>query len=103
MLCPACKTPVPESAYQCPACGTTTPVDADATQMFAEETFADPDTDLTQATPEPRGWSKPFTPSDVIAYRSVSLGPGSVLGGPLRNFEKARRGRDGLRVSSARH
>ncbi|MFZ0319277.1 MAG: protein kinase [Candidatus Sulfotelmatobacter sp.] len=49
--------------------------------MFAEETFADPDTDLTQATPEPRGWSKPFTPSDVIAYRSVSLGPGSVLGG----------------------
>src|SRR5579863_10439946 len=81
MLCPACKTPVPESAYQCPACGTATPVDTDATQMLDEVTLADAGADLTQATPEPRGWSKPFTPSDASAYRNVSLGPGSVLGG----------------------
>jgi serine/threonine protein kinase/tetratricopeptide (TPR) repeat protein len=81
MLCPACKTPVPASAYQCPACGTATPVDADATQMFVEENFAESSADLTQATPEPRGWSKPFTPSDASAYRRVSLAPGSVLGG----------------------
>jgi serine/threonine protein kinase/Flp pilus assembly protein TadD len=81
MLCPACKTPVPGSALQCPACGTATPVDADATQMFVEENFTQGGDDLTQATPEPRGWSKPFTPSDAIAYRKVSLSPGSVLGG----------------------
>jgi eukaryotic-like serine/threonine-protein kinase len=81
MLCPACKTPVPVSAFQCPACGTATPVVADATQMLGEETFADAGTDVTQATPEPRGWSKPFTPSDAIAYRRISLAPGSVLGG----------------------
>jgi eukaryotic-like serine/threonine-protein kinase len=81
MLCPACKTPIPGSALQCPACGTATPADDDATQMFVEENFAQGSADLTQATPEPRGWSKPFTPSDAIAYRRVSLAPGSVLGG----------------------
>jgi serine/threonine protein kinase/Flp pilus assembly protein TadD len=81
MLCPACKTPVPGSAYQCPACGTATPVDADATQIFVQENFAEGSDDLTQASPEPRGWSKPFTPSDAVAYRKVSLAPGSVLGG----------------------
>src|ERR1022692_2437395 len=81
MLCPACKTPVPGSELQCPACGTATPADDDATQMFVEENFAQGSADLTQATPEPRGWSKPFTPSDAIAYRRVSLAPGSVLGG----------------------
>jgi serine/threonine protein kinase/tetratricopeptide (TPR) repeat protein len=81
MLCPACKTPVPGSAYQCPACGTATPADADETQLFVEQNPAEGSDDLTQATPEPRGWSKPFTPSDAMAYRRVSLVPGSVLGG----------------------
>jgi eukaryotic-like serine/threonine-protein kinase len=81
MLCSTCKSDVPISASQCPACGTATPVDADATQMFVEENFAEGSDDLTQATPEPRGWSKPFTPSDAMAYRKVSLVPGSVLGG----------------------
>lgn len=32
-------------------------------------------------TPEPRGWSRPFTSSDAVAYTKVSLAPGSVLGG----------------------
>ena len=81
MLCSTCKSDVPISASQCPACGTATPVDADATQMFVEGNFAEGSEDLTQATPEPRGWSKPFTPSDAMAYRKVSLVPGSVLGG----------------------
>jgi eukaryotic-like serine/threonine-protein kinase len=81
MLCSTCKSDVPISASQCPACGTATPVDADATQMFVEENFAEGGDDLTQATPEPRGWSKPFTPSDAMAYRKVSLAPGAVLGG----------------------
>jgi len=81
MLCSTCKSDVPISASQCPACGTATPVDADATQMFVEENPAEGSDDLTQATPEPRGWSKPFTPSDAMAYRKVSLAPGSVLGG----------------------
>ncbi|MGB2604400.1 MAG: protein kinase, partial [Candidatus Sulfotelmatobacter sp.] len=49
--------------------------------MFVEENVAEGSNDLTQATPEPRGWSKPFTPSDAMAYRKVSLAPGSVLGG----------------------
>lgn len=81
MLCATCKSDVPISASQCPACGTATPVDAEATQMFVESNLAEGSEDLTQATPEPRGWSKPFTPSDAIAYRRVSLAPGSVLGG----------------------
>ena len=86
MLCSTCKTEVPKSASQCPACGSATPVDADATQMFVEGD--DPTRmsmgggeDLTQATPEPRGWSKPFTPSDATGYRRTSLTPGSILGG----------------------
>ena len=37
--------------------------------------------DRTHGTPEPRGWSKPFTPSDAVAYRKVSLETGSILGG----------------------
>jgi tetratricopeptide (TPR) repeat protein/predicted Ser/Thr protein kinase len=49
--------------------------------MFVEENPAEGSDDLTLATPEPRGWSKPFTPTDAIAYRRVSLAPGSVLGG----------------------
>ncbi len=81
MLCSTCKSDVPVSASQCPACGTATPVDADATQMFVEGDLADGKEDLTQATPEPRGWSKAFTPSDAMAYRRVLLKPGSVLGG----------------------
>src|ERR1039457_2767447 len=88
MLCPACKTAVPLSASQCPACGTATPVDTDETQVIAGTV----DADATQIIAEPnhgdrtpgitpRGWSKPFTPSDAAAYRSVSLVPGSILGG----------------------
>src|SRR5271157_2386948 len=83
MLCPACKTPVPGSAYQCPACGTATPVDADETQIIADETQIDAESKNVHQTPgiKPRGWSKAFTPSDAVAYRSVSLVPGSILGG----------------------
>jgi len=76
MLCSTCKTEIPVLASQCPACGTATPVDADETQGFDNV-----NNDVTLATPQPRGWSKPLTPSDEIAYRRVSLGPGSVLGG----------------------
>ena len=94
MFCSTCKSDVPVSASQCPACGTATPVDADQTQMFAGG-----DEDLTQAgvtradvtrpprprvassTPEPGGLSKPFNPSDASAGRRVLLEPGSILGG----------------------
>ena len=88
MLCPACKTAVPLSASQCPACGTATPVDVDETQIIAGTVDADETQIIAEPnhgdrTPgiTPRGWSKPFTPSDAAAYRSVSLVPGSILGG----------------------
>jgi serine/threonine protein kinase/tetratricopeptide (TPR) repeat protein len=77
MLCQACKTPVPQSASQCPACGTATPVDADETQISPESNHDD----QTQEDAQAGGWSKPFTASDANAYRKVSLIPGSVLGG----------------------
>jgi hypothetical protein len=51
-------------------------VDADETQIIAETKDGDPTPGI-----KPRGWSKPFTPSDAIAYRRVSLMPGSILGG----------------------
>ncbi len=78
MLCPACKTPVPESANQCPACGTATPVDQDETQMVDNITEDHDDRTVDIETP---GWSKAVTGSDALAYRKVTLAPGSVLGG----------------------
>jgi serine/threonine protein kinase/tetratricopeptide (TPR) repeat protein len=105
MVCATCKTDIPISASHCPACGSASPEgteetqifldvpsdDNDATQLFdhgvskrdddATQMFVEGDADLTQATPEPRGWSKPFTPSDAAAYGKASLVPGSVLGG----------------------
>jgi serine/threonine protein kinase/tetratricopeptide (TPR) repeat protein len=83
MLCPACKTAVPLSARQCPACGTATPVDDDETQMVAETIDIPHDQIHDESTMEVEtpGWSKPFTGSDAIAYRSVALAAGSVLGG----------------------
>jgi len=98
MLCATCKSDVPISASQCPACGSAAPADSDATQISVEgdgvarkhvdqkhdaaaKISSEGDADLTQATPDPRGWSKPFTPSDAVAYRRTSLAPGSVLGG----------------------
>jgi tetratricopeptide (TPR) repeat protein/predicted Ser/Thr protein kinase len=93
MECPACKTAVPLSARQCPACGTATPVDEDETQMVdatidipanpihPDPIYPDPIHEEMTMEVETPGWSKPFTGSDAIAYRSVSLAPGSVLGG----------------------
>jgi serine/threonine protein kinase/tetratricopeptide (TPR) repeat protein len=81
MLCSTCKSDVPLSASHCPACGTATPVDADETQMLVEGDEDLTQGDRTQATRQPQGWSKPFTPSDAVAYRKVSLAPGSILGG----------------------
>jgi serine/threonine protein kinase/tetratricopeptide (TPR) repeat protein len=83
MLCPACKSAVPLSARQCPACGTATPVDDDDTQMVSETMDVPPHPiheEMTMEVETP-GWSKAFTGSDALAYRSVSLAPGSVLGG----------------------
>ncbi len=83
MLCPACKTAVPVSARQCPACGTATPVDdvetqvVDATIDFPHDKVHD---EMTMEIETP-GWSKAFTGSDALAYRKVTLSPGSVLGG----------------------
>jgi eukaryotic-like serine/threonine-protein kinase len=77
MLCPACHTAVPLSSSQCPACGTATPVDADETKFIPETR----DDEQTSAMEPSQHWSKPFTTSDAIAYGSVSLTPGSILGG----------------------
>ncbi|MBV9771415.1 MAG: protein kinase, partial [Bryobacterales bacterium] len=52
-------------------------MDIDETKIIADETLLD---NQTQAI-EGQGWSKAFTTSDAIAYGSVSMAPGSVLGG----------------------
>src|SRR5208283_2662860 len=103
MLCPACKTGVPESASQCPACGTAPPADAHESATIGDVTLAaaraklhadgeaetqvesqlnhpPQDADATQAD-SGADWSKDFTHSDTIAYRKGLLAAGSVLGG----------------------
>ncbi len=81
MICSSCHTPVPERARQCPACGTATPIDLNETEIFtpppADTTI---DSDRTEVSNTP-GWSKAFTASDAIAYESVLLQTGTVLGG----------------------
>ena len=84
MLCQACKTPVPQSASQCPACGTATSTDADETQVSAESETED----LTQEDPKAGGGSQAFTTSGAVAYQRVSLVPGSVLGGRYKILKR---------------
>jgi serine/threonine protein kinase/tetratricopeptide (TPR) repeat protein len=90
MVCPTCKTAVPNAASQCPACGTATPTDWSETQADSDldETKVLSDLDETKLFSSQPGdaetqlmrsqdWSKPLASSDAIA----ALAPGSILGG----------------------
>jgi len=81
MLCSSCHTPVPLSARKCPTCGTATPAAAE-TEVVPRPA----DTDQTEVS-NPPGWSKAFTTSDVLAYQSVVLHTGTVLGGRYEILE----------------
>ncbi len=84
MLCSSCHTPVPESARQCPVCGTATPIDLGETEFRPVE--PELDNDRTEVSNNP-GWSKAFTPSDAFAYASIVLQPGTILGGRYEILE----------------
>lgn len=84
MLCSSCHTPVPAYARQCPVCGTATPIDLGETEFHPAPSELDNDRTEISNTP---GWSKAFTPSDALAYASVVLQPGSILGGRYEILE----------------
>lgn len=82
MLCASCKTPVPASATSCPACGTVTPIDPGET---AVSTPAADETEISAGRGQ--GWSKAYTSSDLLAYQSVPLKTGTILGGRYEILE----------------
>jgi serine/threonine protein kinase/tetratricopeptide (TPR) repeat protein len=50
-----------------------------ATEIYTPPSSSD--SDRTEISGTPPGWSKAFTPSDALAYSSIVLKPGSILGG----------------------
>ncbi len=86
MLCPTCKTQVPEAAVKCPACGTHSPVGTDPDIDSQETLVTGPDDrtlalDAKVAGPAPtgEGWSRPLT--NPMLPGTAPLAPGMVLGG----------------------
>jgi eukaryotic-like serine/threonine-protein kinase len=81
MVCSVCSTALPRAASQCPACGTATPVDPDRTGVPDRESAGGESEDDRTPVVDAQGWSKAVTDSDVIAWKSATLQPGSVFGG----------------------
>src|ERR1051325_3420009 len=76
MICRSCKTPVPDTAARCHACGTATRSEDAATQWIEEAA-----TQWIETMPTGEaGWAQATGGAAVRKRSPVSLSPGTILG-----------------------